>query len=232
MSNARQKAAQQAETRRQEAQEALATKEEAVAEVPAFVEEAKVESEVVKKTDEDLTKSYKATVETQENHIQTEKAKNAPSQKVDIAKLRTQLSSSGNFVLETILKYMEDMKPGIPMQETIGARHQAALWGAINTLFNRLDDKDFTILYRAVLDLFNEHKDGVFADDKVYRFAEYWTMSESDRAAFRRLLNLMLVTRDAKSRKESVKQLKDWTYILEYGLTEKGRNRIRNFYEL
>lgn len=202
-----------------------------------LAEAAAVDQEVVETTDEVVTTtsqdgSYTSEVETLPNHVQTEKQKESPSSKVDMTALRSQLSPSGVTVLETILKYMKDMQPGIPHDSQTGAKYQSSFYNALLVIFNRLDDQDFNVLYRALLDLFEEHKEGVFADEAVYRFNEWWPMSDDGRAAFRRMLNLILVTRDAKTRRKAVQDLKDWNYIFEFGFTEEAKNRVRNFYDL
>ena len=214
--------------RYEEAKEKLAaTPSKEGIETPSFVKDAQVQEEVVKE-------EYKAEVkvETIPDHVQEAKQKTAPSHVVDLVTLRTRLSTSGNLCLEAFLKYMQDMAPNKPMSEQEGARYQANFWSALDTLFNRLDDSDFNELYRALLQLFEEHKEGVFSDERVYRFVEHWPMSEVHSAAMKRILNLMLVTRNPATRHRSVQDLKNWGYILEFGLTDQARNRIRNFYNL
>ena len=51
---------------------------------------------------------------------------------------------------------------------------------------------------------FEEYKEGVFSDERVYRFVEHWPMSEAHSAAMKRILNLMLVTRNPATRHRSV----------------------------
>lgn len=197
-------------------------------ETPDFVKEAEVAQEDAQEEKVDV----KVEVDTLPTHVEQAKQKEAPSNRVDIEKLRSRLSTSGNLCLDVFLKYMSDMAPNKPVNEQTGAKYQATFYSALDTMFNRLDDQDFNELYRALLLMFEEHKDGVFSDERVYRFVEHWPLTEAQNAAMKRLLNLMLVTRNPATRHISIKDLKNWDYILEFGLTDRGRNRIRNFYDL
>lgn len=247
---------EEAMQRREQAEQAMQSMEEGtpvydMEHMPRFdsslSSRARVEDEVVDSTGEseisherasqsDL-EGYTAEIDTIPDHVQEAKQKASLSNRVDLDQLRSALSSSGVACLEGVLSYMREMGPDKSFvgseAEKRGARIQYGYWGTLDTLFNRLDNKDFNILFRALLDLYDEHqhKDQVFHDDKVFRFVEYWPMSESQAAAFRRLSNMMLVTKDVKTRYHAARQL-DWKYVLEYGLTTQGRNRIRNFYEL
>lgn len=188
-------------------------------------------------SDRNDLEGYTAEIDTIPDHVQEAKQKASLSNRVDLDQLRSALSSSGVACLEGVLSYMREMGPDKSFvgseAEKRGARIQYGYWSTLDTLFNRLDNKDFNILFRALLELYDEHqhKDQVFHDDKVFRFVEYWPMSESQSAAFRRLSNMIMVTKDVKTRYHAARQL-DWKYVLEYGLTTQGRNRIRNFYEL
>lgn len=204
--------------------------------VLAQAEERKKEIDAVLKAahEEEAEKEVEteAEVDVAESIIEEKAKADSVSSVVDIEALKNRVSDSGKIVVLGIVDFMKQAGPAVSHTEENGGRLFTRFWGVLKTLFNNVSDDDFKIIYRELLNLFNEHKDGIFKDERMYRFNEFWTMSDGERAAFRRLVNLMLVTRDPAVRHKSVEQLRDWNYILEHGLTEAAKIRIRNFYEI
>ena len=154
------------------------------------------------------------------------------SEVVDFDQLRAQVSALGQNVLFTIEEYMEDMMPGKPMTHEVGVKHQVKLFRALDILINKASDEDFAKIYPAVLYLFHEHgdeKQGVFSMMYVYRFPEYIPLSTVERETFYRWLNMLVVTANPQTRKETVGSL-NWKHTLEVGVTEDAITRLQSFY--
>ena len=154
------------------------------------------------------------------------------SEVVDFDQLRSQVSALGQNVLFTIEEYMEDMMPGKPMTHEVGVKHQVKLFRALDILINKTNDEDFAKIYPAVLYLFHEHgdeKQGVFSMMYVYRFPEYIPLSTVERETFYRWLNMLVVTANPQTRKETVGSL-NWKHTLEVGVTEDAITRLQSFY--
>lgn len=154
------------------------------------------------------------------------------SEVVDFDQLRAQVSALGQNVLFTIEEYMEDMMPGKPMTHEVGVKHQVKLFRALDILINKTNDEDFAKIYPALLYLFHEHgdeKQGVFSMMYVYRFPEYIPLSTVERETFYRWLNMLVVTANPQTRKETVGSL-NWKHTLEVGVTEDAITRLQSFY--
>lgn len=154
------------------------------------------------------------------------------SEVVDFDQLRSQVSALGQNVLFTIEEYMDDMMPGKPMTQEVGVKHQVKLFRALDILINKTSDEDFAKIYPAVLYLFHEHgdeKQGVFSMMYVYRFPEYIPLSTVERETFYRWLNMLVVTANPQTRKETVGSL-NWKHTLEVGTTEDATTRLQSFY--
>lgn len=210
--------------------------------MPRFAQEATLTSGVgeyssmgATSSPEGIDEAYTASIDDTPDMVEEKKAKDAISSTVDISALSSALSDSGKIVLEGILSFMRNTGSDKDFSGSEGLKRGAmyvvAYWHTLDTLFNRLDNKDFAILYRALLDLYAEHSEGVFNPEKVYRFAEEWTMSDVAQQAYKRLNMVMFVTCHMHERYKSVREL-NWEYSLAYGLTSQAKNRLRGFYEL
>lgn len=140
-----------------------------------------------------------------------------------------QLSSAGQLFMNQIAGYMENMDPKMHMDPKTGQRHQKLLYTVITNIINRLEGTDFQATWTQLLRLFRENKDGVFAERHVFRFFEYVDLDREQRAAFQRLLVLLVHTADIKSRELVLKQT-DMSKVLQYGVTEEGRQRVLGYY--
>lgn len=140
-------------------------------------------------------------------------------------------SATGKAVVESIYQYIANMKPNMPVSNEDGGRHQAGLYRALHTLFNRVEG-DFSLVFPAVLKLFEHHQNGVFAMTHRFRFMDHaHTLGGKDREAFMQLVHLLVTTANPVDRATSLKQI-DLTKALEHGVSEAGRNRVRQFYRV
>lgn len=131
--------------------------------------------------------------------------------------------------LQALYDYTENMKPRKPVSPMDGARYQVQLYRTIVSIINNNVDPDFTLVFSAMLALFDEHADGVFNETYVFRFASDMALPANDRAAFHRLLNLIKVAAEPAGRAQRLKQV-DFEASLRVGVTEAGRQRVLGFF--
>lgn len=131
-------------------------------------------------------------------------------------------------LINTLEDYISKMSPGRPVTPDEGSRHQYGLWSALSTIINH-NHKEFQTLWNLVLAYFNEYRNGVFADRYVFRFPEAWSKSASDLDTFQRMLNLVSLTSDPKTRTAGLKQV-DMHRLLAKGISDQGRQNILRFY--
>lgn len=138
-------------------------------------------------------------------------------------------TGTAKITLEQIYEYMEKMKPKAPMSADIGMRHQILLYRTLMNVVNVVDDIDFKEAYSTVLKLFEIGKDDVFHEYHVYRFMDHIALSENDRKAFPRFLNLIKITAPVKGRAAAMRQV-DLNKTMEFSFSEAARQRIMAYY--
>jgi hypothetical protein len=134
----------------------------------------------------------------------------------------------GRRVLDILRTYIEQMAPRRPVTDAKIVEQQRLLFEAMTKAINDSGD-DFEKLLKTVFAIFEEHKNGVFHETRVFRGTENLPMSYEDRTAFLRLLNLFKLVANPQSRKLNLKQV-DLHASLQYGVTELGRNRLMSFF--
>lgn len=140
-------------------------------------------------------------------------------------------SLNAQLVLSTVVEYVTTMHPKRPVEPAKMLRQQTALYRALTTAINRLEAEEFTTVWGWLLQQFSLYRKGVFAERYVFRGFEDIALPESDRKAFQRLLNLIVLTADPKSRPIALRQV-DMGKTLELGVTEPGRQRLHAFYNV
>lgn len=126
--------------------------------------------------------------------------------------------------------YLEEMKPGKPMIGDVGVIHQHQLWRTIYTTIESAPADQFKSLWSILLAFFHEYADEVFHESYVYRFSEHWKHSKNELDGFQRIVNLIKVSANPKTRGETTKQV-DLDKTLAQPFSEEGRNRLINFYK-
>lgn len=126
--------------------------------------------------------------------------------------------------------YIEEMKPGKPMSGDQGVIFQHQLWRTIFTTVENSPADQFKNLWSIILAFFHEYADGVFHESYVYRFSESWKFSKIELDGFQRIINLLKVSANPKTRGETTKQV-DLDKTLSLPFSEEGRNRLLNFYK-
>ena len=149
---------------------------------------------------------------------------------VMLAAMRKDGSASQKGLIYALDTYVERMAPGKPMDAETGAKHQHALWKAVQNVIESSPDGEFKRLWSILLAYAEEHKNGVFGDRYLFRFADQWHQSESELTAFQRAMNLVRLTSNPRARAKGLKQV-DLQRSLEETFTEQGRARVLGFYQ-
>lgn len=138
-------------------------------------------------------------------------------------------SKAQKSLVANLERYMEKMKPGMPVNNDEGARNQYQLWRTIQSVIENSSPEEFNKLWYIVLVYFKNFRTGALGERYVFRFSEYWIQSEEDLATFQRILNLIILTADPSTREKNLKQV-SLPRTLEKGLTDFGRQRLLSFY--
>jgi hypothetical protein len=139
-------------------------------------------------------------------------------------------STDARSIINSILAYVREMKPGRTQTEQTMQRQQMNLHAALIGTINRLD-AEFKPVWGGILKLFHEHRDGVFHERYVFRQLQNVPMAKDQREAFQNVVNMIKLTADPQGRKVGLKQF-DKDRSMKHGLTEQGRNKLLGFYNL
>lgn len=146
--------------------------------------------------------------------------------------LVAEVKAGGSVIQRTLVSQMEQylaaMKPGIPVDQHLGGRHQIALWRAIQGVVERSGD-EFQQAYTLLLAYFEEFKNDAFHEHYVFRFAESVTLSAEELASFQQVLNLLKLTCSPIGREQSLRQV-DLGRTLRNNISEQARQKILGFY--
>lgn len=134
-------------------------------------------------------------------------------------------------LVDQLETYIKQMAPGLPVQGDAGARTQH---GLLRTLMSVIDNggEEFVNLWNIVLAYFYEHRKGAFDDYYVFRFAEYWSKTQEELNCLHRVLNLIMLSCDPKTRGQSVAKQVDFQRTLSQGFSDRGRQNILRFYQV
>lgn len=138
---------------------------------------------------------------------------------------------NGKTVLFTLQSYMQDMKPGKPLDPTVGATHQANLFRALQQAINTVPDQDFDVVFPVILELFNREAKGVFQEEYVFRFLDVVKLSSDERASFQKVLNMLKLMADPRGRQIAKKQL-NFSKGFGPSISEDGRQRVLNYFNI
>lgn len=149
----------------------------------------------------------------------------APAQAPDLSKI----STTAKLALMNIDEYIANMQPSKPITVENGCKNQVTLFRSITQILNHLNE-DFNVVYSEMLRKVHEHSNGVFYDANVFRFFDNISLNEKERKQFQRLLNLLKLTADPKSRQVALKQV-DLGKTLEF-FPESVKQKILTFYRV
>lgn len=155
----------------------------------------------------------------------------APSDfEATVAKLKSEGTGAQKATILGIEQYIDNMKPGKPLQHHDGAMHQYRFWKLISHLLETAPQEEFRKLWAILLLHAKQHSEGVFADRYVFRFAEHWSQNVAELNAFQRIINIIRLTADPEKRAAGLKQV-DLNRSMEEGFTETARQRLISFYK-
>lgn len=149
-------------------------------------------------------------------------------QVVNVTGQTTKVDLMVTTIKDTMAQYLSAMAPGKPMPAKTGAANQYTLYRLLTNVCNMVEG--FNPCWNELLNTFNENKKGALAERYVFRFAEELPGTKTDHDAFFRLLNLLIVTADPDTRKESMKKVSIYKTTQD-GFTETARNNINQFYK-
>lgn len=109
-------------------------------------------------------------------------------------------------VQERLDSYVENMRPGRPIEPKDGAAMQAVLWNTIRLILKQ-PAPDFVTLLNNLLNTIKVNRQGVFNERYVYRFLDEVRITAPERRNFERILNLFLTTCDPQTRLASLRQV-------------------------
>lgn len=137
-------------------------------------------------------------------------------------------SSAGKVVLTNLQEYAVSMNALKPQSNDTIMRQQRKLWQTLSIALT-LDGDVFLQVWAGILAGFAVGESGVFADENVFRGMEYIDLSTEQTKQFQRLLNLIRVTADPRSRAVSMRQV-DMNKTLD-GFSESAVNNLQAFYQ-
>lgn len=129
--------------------------------------------------------------------------------------------------LESLESYVRNMAPGVGILPEQGANQQTVLWKLISNICER-NPEEFETLFSLVLLFLEEYQDGVFNERYIHRFAEALSISSDQINAFQRIITLMKMVANPKTRRLALKQI-NLEAALSVGFSEEARQRILYF---
>ena len=201
---------------------------------PVAEKEAAKEEVVVQEAPKPAPKVEYPTKVTKPQPVQQPKpqVKNTVSKDVSdfqgtINKLRVSGTPSEVALIVAFDNYIENMKPGVPLDSNTGVSFQYKLWNALFRVIEESPAQEFNKLWGIIVAYFREYHGGVLGGRYVNRFAEYWTRSLDELAAFQQLTNLLDVV---ITNPQNVNKLVSIHRVVEKGFTEVGRGRLIGLY--
>lgn len=144
-----------------------------------------------------------------------------------VAKLRIEGTPAQISLISALDNYIENMKPGRPIDGSAGVAFQYKLWNALHRVIEDSPTQEFNKLWNLVVAYFRQHQKGVFNGQYVNRFSEFWVRSEDDLYSFQQLTNLLGI---AATDRQNLTKLVSITKVVEKTFTEVGRGRLIGLY--
>ena len=144
-----------------------------------------------------------------------------------VGKLRTSGTTAEVAFISTMDNYIENMKPGMPIEGSAGVAYQYKLWTALWRVIEDSPAQEFNKLWNLVVAYFRHYQKGVLNGQYVNRFAEFWVRGEDDLYAFQQLTNLLGI---AATDRQNLSKLVSIHRVVEKRFTEVGRGRLIGMY--
>lgn len=135
-------------------------------------------------------------------------------------------------VRELLAPYFENMKPGRPVESTVGGQMQFKLYSVIRSIIIKPStQEEFNVKWNELLEVFRENIDTYFSDRYVFRFMYEWAGSDNDYKLFKNLIALCQGTCQHNNRSKFFKET-NLNTLFETGLTEEHKQKLYNFYQI
>jgi hypothetical protein len=135
---------------------------------------------------------------------------------------------AGQMILNTVNEYAQKMKPERLVTQAEGMRQQVSLCNAIFLAINTRDT-DFKPVLTAILTILHRERDAAFRETHLFRYWDNVALSKTQRRGFEKIITLLKTLADPKTRQVALRQV-DFEWLLQYGLTEKGRTRFAAYF--
>lgn len=133
-------------------------------------------------------------------------------------------------IFARLADYARLMAPKRPVSVTDGARQQVSMFRTIQNLINN-EENNFSELFTALLKFINHHRDGVFHDTHVFRFYENMVLNSDELKAFTNIMHVLRAMADPSTRALASKSI-NFQRALQFGLTDRGRSKITDYFKL
>lgn len=154
---------------------------------------------------------------------------------LDDAQARLQERLSGDLtktemiVRDTIQQYLEDVKPGRPVQAEFINRNQLMLWRLILRVIEAPDDTEFEKGFTLLVAYFRANRKGALGEYHVFRGMDTITLDQDTTAAFQRALNLLIICATVSGPKEAGRHADLGRSLPEGVYSDNARNRLLGF---
>ena len=105
---------------------------------------------------------------------------------------------SASLTRALVLTYMHGVKKGREVSASEGAAHQRRLYTIIHTAVENENPEEFRKQWTELRSLFDEYHDRELGPDYVNRFAQAWTGGHKSLESYHRVINVLLLTRNAE----------------------------------
>lgn len=137
---------------------------------------------------------------------------------------------------DALTAYVTELAPSRPVEPVVGARYQVQLWRAIQHVL-ALEGSAFVKQWSALLAFVDANKltsngrPGVFSAGYAFRYFSEVKIGASDRRNFERMLNLITITAERRTRQLALKQV-DMKATLSGFNDEAIRQKLIGFYQV
>lgn len=144
-------------------------------------------------------------------------------------RLAGELSKTEMIVRDTIQQYLDDVKPGRPVQAEFINRNQLMLWRLILRVIEAADDTEFEKGFTLLVAYFRANRKGALGEYHVFRGMDTITLDQDTTAAFQRALNLLIICATVSGPKEVGRHADLGRSLPEGVYSDNARNRLLGF---
>jgi hypothetical protein len=139
------------------------------------------------------------------------------------------LTKTEAIVRDTISQYLEEVKPGRPVQAEFINRNQLMLWRLILRVIEAPDDTEFEKGFTLLVAYFRANRKSALGEYHVFRGMDTITLDQDTTAAFQRALNLLIICATVSGPKEAGRHADLGRSLPEGVYSDNARNRLLSF---